>query len=103
MVSLPLTVISAGIEETIKQNKGEILSSDENEKTNANEIEIGIIDSLLSTPTATGNRVEVRSINILFKSNNKLIMINLATPKQFGEEFSTAVDEIVESMKFLLP
>ena len=50
-------------------------------------------------PTALGTNVPVRIKAIVFQSADRLIMVQLTTPQQFGEELMPVMDQVIESVK----
>ena len=45
--------------------------------------------------------MDARSKTIIFKANDKVIMVQLATPQQFADELFPILDDIIDSIKLL--
>lgn len=99
MTTMPMDFVMGTLEESIKQQGGVLLSTDNNVSTNANGVEIGSFEFKRTTPTALGTNVPVRINAIVFRSADKLIMVQLTTPQQFGEELAPIMDQIVDMVK----
>jgi hypothetical protein len=98
---MPIDFVTGVLEETMKQQGSTVLSSGNLAKNNANGVEVGTFDFEQTSPTATGANVQVRSRVIVFQSNGKVIMVQLATPQQFGDELVPVLDEVSDSIKLL--
>lgn len=103
MSSMPLDMVTGVIEESLKQGGATIISNEEFAKDNANGVEIGLLEFQQTAPTATGASVQAQSKMLIFNSDGKLIMIQLATPKQFAGEVLPVLDQIVDTVKLLEP
>jgi len=103
LASMPVDFVTGAVEEQLKQSGAKIISSHELATTNANGVEIGSFDFQQSSPTATGANVQARSKAIVFQTNGKLIMIQLATPQQFAEELFPILDNIMDSIELIKP
>lgn len=103
MSSMPLDFVTGAIEESLKQQGSKLLSSSEPVATNPNGVDVGVFDFMQIAPTSTGANIEVRSKVVVFQTEGKIIMVQLATPKQFGEELLPMLDEVSNSIKLLKP
>jgi hypothetical protein len=99
MTTMPMDFVMGMLEESVKQQGGVLLSTDNNVTTNANDVEIGSFEFKRTMPTALGTNVPVRIKAIVFRSADRLIMIQLSAPQQFGEELSPVMDQIKDSVK----
>jgi hypothetical protein len=99
MSAMPMDFVTGTLEESITQQGGQLLSPDNNIITNDNDVQIGSFEFKQTTPTALGTTVPVRVKAIVFHAADKLIMIQLTTPEQYGEEFSPVMDQITNSVK----
>lgn len=101
--SMPLDFLTGALEESLKQQGARLLSSGNLATTNANGVEIGMFDFQQSTPTYTGANIEARAKTVIFQTNDKLIMIQLAIPQQFAEELLPVLDTVTDSLKLMEP
>ena len=101
MSSMPMDFVTGAMEEAMKQQGAKVPSENNLATKNPNGVEIGIFDYEKTTPTATGAKVLVRARTLLFQVNGKLIMVQLATPKQFAEQLIPGMDDILNSIKLL--
>ena len=101
MASMPLDFVTGAMEESLKQEGAELISSENLAAKNPNGVEVADFDFVQSTFSATGNKVQVRSRIVIFQAGGKLILIQLATPKQFGEELLPVLDHIKDTIKLL--
>ncbi len=99
MTSMPMDFVMGMLEESIKQQGGVLLSTDNSVTTNANDVEIGSFEFKRTMPTALGTNVPVRIKAVVFRSTDRLIMVQLTAPQQFGEELMPVMDQIIESVK----
>jgi hypothetical protein len=99
MTTMPIDFVMGMLEESIKQQGGVLLSTDNNVTTNANDVEMGSFEFKRTMPTALETNVPVRIKAIVFRSADRLIMVQLTAPQQFGEELIPAMDQIMESVK----
>lgn len=104
MSAMPLDFVTGALEESLKQQGAEIVSSEESlTANNTNGVEIGTFEYIQTVPTGLGGTVKVHSRALVFQSNGKLIMIQMATPPQFSEEILPSMDEILASIKLIEP
>lgn len=101
MSEMPMGFVTGAIEESLKNQGARLLPMEEPVITNSNGVEIGRFDFLKRTPTPTGANLEVRAITFLFQVNDKVIMVQLTTPKQFGDELLPGLEDISDSIKLL--
>ena len=64
---------------------------------------MGTIEFEQIAPTVTGAKVQVRSKGVIFKANGKIMMVQLATLKQFGEGLLPTLDKVSDSIEILQP
>ncbi len=103
MSSMPMDFVTGAFEESLKQRGVKILSSSTVATINANGVEIGTFEFQQTASTATGASVQAFSKAILFQTNGKMIMIQLATPRQIGKELLPVIDEVSNSVKLMEP
>ena len=101
MSTMPLDFVTGAIEDLLKQQGAGSVSNHSPATTNANGVEIGTFDFQQSAPTASGTNVETRSKAIIFKANDKVILVQLATPQQFADKLFPILDDIIDSIKLL--
>ena len=100
MATMPLDFVTGAVEETLQQ-QGATIVNESTVTTNANGIEIGTFEFQKTTPTSTGASVMIRSKAILFQTTGKIVMIQLTTPQQFGEELFPILDDVLDSVNLL--
>jgi hypothetical protein len=103
MSKSPLDFVTGALEEAMKQQGAKLVSEAIPAANNANGVEVAAIEIQQTVPTATGAKVQAYSKIVVFQSNGKLIMIQLATPQQFKKVLVPALDEISASIKLLKP
>lgn len=103
MSTMPIDFVTGAVEESIEQQGAELLSSGNTAVTNASGVEVGSFDFQQSTPSATGENILVRSKVILFQANGKVILVQLTTPQEFGEELVPIMDQIQDSISLIEP
>lgn len=101
MSSMPMDFVTGAIEDLLKQQGASLVSSHSSATTNANGVEFGTFNFQQSTPTGSGTKVQASSKTIIFKANNKVIMVQLATPQQFAGELFPILDNLIDSIKLL--
>ena len=101
--SMPIDFVTGAVEELLKKQGAKLLSSGNLAIKNANGVEIGILDFQQTAPTASGSKVQVRSKAIVFQAGGKMIMVQLATPLQFGEELLPILDKVSDSITLMKP
>ncbi len=101
--SLPIDFLLATMEDDLEHNHAKILPKSTTVGDNVNGVEFGNIEFLQAIRTAYGNNVQARCRSVIFQSNNKLVIITLATLQQFGEELSPVMDHIADSITLLKP
>jgi hypothetical protein len=99
MSSMPLDFVTGALEESLKSAGGTIISNENLAAENANGVEIGTLEFQQTTPTITGAKIQAHSKMLVFQSNNKLIMIQVATPKQFAQEILPVLDQILDTIQ----
>jgi hypothetical protein len=98
MTSMPMDFVMGSLEESIKQQGGQLISADNNVTTNANGVEIGNFEFRQTAPTTLGAQVPVRVKAIVFRAAGKMIMVQMTTPDQFGPELLPVMDQISNSV-----
>lgn len=103
MSSMPLDFVTGAVQESLKPGGATIIENQEFATTNANGVEIGIIEFQQTAPTAAGTNVPVHSKILIFQSSSKLIMIQLTTPNQFASELFPVLEQIRDTIKRVAP
>lgn len=80
LAAMPLAFITGVLEEQFKQNGAKILTQGVNEIDNSNGVEVEYID-IENNITILGTKQTIDQRMVLFLANNKLIMIQLSTPR----------------------
>jgi hypothetical protein len=101
--SMPLDFVTGAMEESLKQQGATLVPNQELAAKNAHGVEIGSFEYQQTTPTASGATVQVHAKALVFQAGNKLIMIQLAVPKQFAKELSPVVSQIKDSVQHIEP
>jgi hypothetical protein len=99
-VAMPMELILGSTENAMPEGT-QVISSET--KTNANGVEIGTMVLQLNVPTIIGQNVDIRSRLVLFKANNKLIMVNMSALKKFDETLLPGLDVTVDSVELANP
>jgi len=100
LTSMPIAFIVSALEDGLVQGGAKILT-DANVTKNIEDIEIGIIEVENVVPTASGKNVSESSRILVFLSENKFIMVQLATQNQFRDELFPTMDYIKDSISLL--
>jgi hypothetical protein len=101
--SMPLDLVTGAMEEALKQQGATLLPSQSPTASNTHGVEIGSFEYQQTAPTATGASVQVQAKALIFQANGKLIMIQLALPKQFAKELLPVMDQIKDTVQLLEP
>lgn len=101
MSAMPLDFVTGAVEESLKQGGATIIENEEFAAENANGVEIGLIEFQKKTPTATGASVDAHSRILIFHANGKLIMVQLAAPKQFASEVIPVLEDMIDTIELL--
>jgi hypothetical protein len=103
MSSMPLDFVTGAMEESIKQQGATVIPSQESAANNTHNVKIGSFEYQQTVPTATGAKVQVHAKALIFQANGKLIMIQLAVPKQFAKELLPVMAQIADSVQLMKP
>jgi hypothetical protein len=103
MSSMPLDFVTGAMEESLKQQGATVVSESQPAYQNANGVEIGSFEFQQEAPTVTGARVKIQSKILVFQSNGKLLMVQLAVPQQFVDELIPALDQIANTIELIVP
>lgn len=101
--AMPLDFVTGAVEDSLKQQGAKLLSTNSLTTNNSHGVEVRTIEFEQTAPTATGSNVRVHSKGVVFLSNGKIIMIQLATLKQFAEELLPILDKVSDSIELLHP
>lgn len=66
---------------------------------NANNVEVGIVRGIRTIEIPNALSATVEELVISFQSNKKLIVIEIAAPKEYGEQMLAPFDNIIDSIK----
>jgi hypothetical protein len=98
--SLPLAFLSGQFEEGLKGAGGKILTQGVNEINNPNGTEVEYID-LRQNITSQGVIYTIDSRILLFKIKDKLVAVQLMTPKQFRNDILPIANDIGATIELL--
>jgi hypothetical protein len=97
---MPMAFVTALIEDDLLQG-ATIIASDS--KINANGVDVGITDATDTVTSPNGSDTLLRIKVISFQMNKKLILTQIMTPKQYGDDVMPPMDGIVDTIEFLKP
>jgi hypothetical protein len=100
MTSMPLDFVLGSLEESFKQQGGEVISPSST-LTNANGVEMGSFEYVQDIPSPLGGKIAVHYKAIIFRAGDKMIMVELGTPTQYEDEFLPIMDQIADSVELL--
>ena len=100
MSSLPLPFVTGILEESLKANGAKILTNGVNELDNAHNVEIEYIDMEQSL-RFSGTTLVIHSRILVFQPNGILVMVQLATPKQFSKDVFPIADAVGGTIEIL--
>jgi hypothetical protein len=101
--SMPLNFVTGVVEESLEQQNATLVSGEELTSENRNGVEIGAIAVEQTALTATGAKILVHSTMILFQSNGKVVLVQVAVPKSLAAEILPVMDQIRNTVKLLEP
>ncbi len=101
LAGLPVSFVTGFLEEEMEKNGVTIVEMDELVITSASGVEIGVMEFIQDTPTATGGTISAQSHMLVFQTSGALIMVQLVTPKEFAGELFPIMDDIAESITLL--
>jgi hypothetical protein len=101
--AMPLDFVTGALEESVKQQGGEVLSTGSPVVTNPNGVEVGSFELKQTTPTATGAKVPIQVKSLVFQAGGKLIIVQVGTPVQFAKEILPVLDQIQDSIQVMEP
>ena len=101
LVSMPVAFVTAVLEDNFAQGGATVLTEGANIIYGADGIEVGVIETEMVTPTASGTKITIQSKYLVFQAGGKLMMIQVATPKQFSKEMFAMMDTIGKSVSAL--
>ena len=99
--SMPVAFVTGALESQLETNGAKVIHGDEVVITNANGVEIGIIEFKQTAQTATGAKVAAQARLLVFQVKDALINIQLTMPQQFTGELSPLLDAVADSIKIL--
>jgi hypothetical protein len=98
--SMPMSFVTAMIEDYVLKGSTDTAWD---VKTNANGVEIGIVQGSLKIAGPQGGTINTKTKVIAFQANKKLIMVQFITPSEFAAEVLTAADQIIDTIKLMKP
>lgn len=98
LTTMPMAFVTGALEESFIQQGAIVLTDGTNILTNANGVEVGVIDVEQKTLTATGSTINVVSRLLIFQTESKLILVQIATHKEFQNDLFPSMDEVLESI-----
>jgi hypothetical protein len=101
MSAMPMDFVTGAVEESLKQGGATIVPNEASAADNANGVEIGVLEFQKTTPTATGASVQAHSKILIFNAGSKMIMIQIAAPKQYAGEILPVLDQILDTIQLL--
>ena len=100
LASMPLSFVTGMIESQLRQNGNKILTQGVNEIENPNGVEAEYID-IEQIISLFGKKLTVNSRIVLFIKDDKLIMFQVTTPKQFMNELFPIANEIGGTIEYI--
>ncbi len=98
--SMPMSFVTALVEDNVLKGSKD---STWTVITNANGLEIGVVEGSLAIAAPQGGIANTRTKLIVFRANKKLIMIQIITPAEFGDEVLADGDQIIDTIKLMEP
>jgi len=98
--NMPMSFVTALIEDNVLKGAKDTTSEVE---TNLNGMEIGIVQGSIKIENPQGGSANTRTKVIIFQANKKLIMIQIITPAEFGDEVLAAADQVIDTIKLMEP
>jgi hypothetical protein len=100
MSSMPMDFVIGSFEESITQ-QGAQLSAESTAITNSNDVEIGSFNYVENIPMPAGGKIPVRYKAIVFRSGDKMILVQLGTPEKFEEQILPIMEQITDSIELI--
>ena len=94
--SMPMAAVTAMIEDNVLTD-ATIISWDA--RTNSNGVEVGINDASQYMTMPSGDNVNVRVKIISFQANQRLILVHILTPIEYGDQVLPPMESIIETIK----
>lgn len=101
LATVPIAFFTGVMESELESRGATIVHGEDIVITNANGVEIGIVEFKQNAPTSTGANVAVQSRTLIFQVKGAMISIQLATPQQFAAELLPLLDAVADSIKLL--
>jgi hypothetical protein len=98
LAGMPLPFVSGILEEQLKQNGAKILTEGVNEIANPNGVEVEYID-FEQTLSVQGMNQTIATRVVLFLVDDKLVWLQLFTPKKFSKDILPIANEIGASIE----
>jgi hypothetical protein len=100
LAAMPLSFITEVLEEQFKQNGAKILTQGVNEINNPSGVETEYID-IENNIIILGTKQTMDQRMVLFLANNKLIVVQLATPRKFAKDMLPVANDIGATIELL--
>ncbi len=94
--SMPMEFVTAMIEDNILKGA---TSTSWDVISNANKVEVATVRGIRTITAPNGIHATVAELVIAFRANKKLVVIEIATPKEFKEAILKPFDNIIDSIK----
>lgn len=101
LATVPIAFFTGTMESQLEEGGATIIHGEDIVITNANGVEIGIVEFKQNAPTANGANIAVQSRVLVFQVKGAMINIQLATPQQFAAELLPLLDAVADSIKLL--
>lgn len=94
--TMPMAFVTAMIEDNIlkdaRSTSWDVIES-------GNGVEVGVVTGENTFSFSDGININIKMIVIAFQANNKLIIIEIATPQGYGEEILESFHSMIDSLK----
>jgi hypothetical protein len=94
--TMPMSFVTAMIEDSILAGAS---STTWDVTNNINNVEVGLVRGAMMISLPNGLSANIQELVISFQSNKKLIVIEIAAPKEFGDQILSPFEGIVDSIK----
>lgn len=98
--TMPMAFVTAMIEDNILTGASDLSWDVINNK---NGVEVGIVNGIKTITAPNGRRVVVAEQVVAFQTKDKLIILDVVTPREFENDILPPFEEIIDSIKTSLP
>lgn len=98
--TMPMAFVTAMIEDNILTGASNLSWDVIN---NENGVEVGVVNGIKTITAPNGLKVVVAERVIAFQTKDKLIIIDVVTPKEYGDDVFLPFEGIIDSIKTSLP